>query len=68
MKLSNNVHVYCKSMGKVFRVTHIARTDQEANEFCDRHPDSAVIAVDGSGLVYIAEKYAMTVPSSVLPE
>jgi len=67
MRPSNNVHVYCKSMGKIFRVSHIAKTDEEANSFCEKHKDTAVIAVDESGLVYIAELYQITVKSDVLP-
>jgi hypothetical protein len=68
MKLSNGVKVYCKSVGKVFRVYHIARSDDAANEFCAKHKDCGVIAVDKSGLVYIAELYSLTVKSDVLPD
>ena len=68
MKLSNGVSVYCKSMGKVFRVQHIARTVEECNEFCAKHRDCGLIAEDGNGLLYIAELYALTVKSDVLPD
>jgi len=68
MKLSDGVQVYCKSMGKVFRVTHIAKSDDEANEFMRKNKDTAVIAVDRSGLVYIAELYQMTIKSNTLPD
>ena len=55
MTLSNNIAVYCNSAGEVFRVAHVARTNSEANSFCDDHPNTGVIAEDKSGLVYIAE-------------
>jgi len=71
MKLSNDIHVYVKSMGKIFRVKHIARDVDEANEFCLKrnNRDCGVIAEDRiTGLIFIAEKNAMTVPSDVLPD
>jgi len=68
MKLSNGVKVYCKSMGKVFRVAHIARDTAEANSFCEKHTDCSVIAEDGNGLIYIAETYGLTVKSELLPD
>lgn len=69
MKLNNLLHVYIKSMGKIFPVEHIAKDDDEANEFCRRHKDCGVIAHDEkNGLVFIANLYSLTVPSSVLPE
>jgi hypothetical protein len=56
-------------MGKIFRVSHIAKTTEEANEFCGKHPDTGVIAEDTkSGLIFIAEKYQLTVKSDVLPD
>lgn len=68
MILSNNIHVYCKSMKKIFRVFHIAKTMEEANEFCEKHPDTGIIAEDTKlGLIFIAEKYQLPVKSDVLP-
>jgi len=64
-----NIKLYCKSMGKIFRVTKVALNDQEANDYCTKHKDQGVIAVDNkNGLVYIAEFYSSKVPSSVLPD
>jgi len=54
-------------MGKIFRVSHIAQNYHEANAFMARNKDTAVIAEDESGLVYIAEIYSLTVKSDVLP-
>lgn len=69
MKLSNGLLVYCKSMGKVFRVRHIARDTDEANEFCAKHRDTGAIAeCRQTGLVFIADLYSLTVPSSFLPD
>ena len=62
-----NIQVYCKSMGKIFPVTYIAKTDNEANKYLEKKKDEGVIATDKNGLVYIASYYAVTVPSSVLP-
>ncbi len=68
MDLTDGVKVYCKSMGKVFRVRHIAKSEEEANDFCARHSDCGAIAEDKNGLVYIAELYALTIRSDLLPE
>lgn len=61
-----NLHLYVKSMGKIFPVRHIAKSDEEANEYCANHRDTGVIAEE-AGLIFIADLYALTVPSSVLP-
>jgi len=56
-------------MGKILRVAHIAQTDDEANEFCAKHPDTGVIALDqNNGLVFIAELYQIKIDSKVLPD
>lgn len=69
MNITNNLHIYCKSMGKIFRVTHIATSEEDANNYCAKHADTGVIAVDReAGLVFIAELYSITVPSNVLPD
>ena len=68
MRLSNGIQVYCKSMGKVFRVSHIAKDINEANEFMQKNRDSGIIAEDNSGLIYIAEFYGMTIKSNLLPD
>lgn len=68
MRLTNGVKVYCKSMGKVFRVAHIAKTMDEANQFMENHRDTGMIAEDNNGLIYIAELYEMTIESDLLPD
>jgi len=68
MKISNGIKVYCKSMGKIFRVQHIAKSLDEANTFCKKHPDCGVIAEDKTGLIFIAETYALKINSDVLPD
>ena len=68
MYLTSDVKVYCKSMGKVFRVAHIAKSVDEANKFTENHADTGVIAEDKNGLIYIAEIYSITVKSNLLPD
>jgi UDP-N-acetylglucosamine pyrophosphorylase len=68
MELTNNIHVYCKSMGKLFRVSYIAKTTEDANKFMKNHNDCGVIAEDKNGLIYIAELYSLTVPSGFIPD
>jgi hypothetical protein len=55
-------------MGKVFKVQHIAITNEEANQFCSKHKDTGVIATDQSGLIYIADLCEMTISSDLLPD
>ena len=64
----NTIQIYCKSMGKVFRVREIVTTAEEANAYCQRHTDVGVIANDAkSGLIFLADINGLTVPSSVFP-
>jgi hypothetical protein len=62
-----NLSLYCKSMGKVFKVRHIATTDDDANAYMEKNKDCGVIAVGPNGLVYIADFHQITVPSGGLP-
>ena len=69
MDITNHLSIYCKSMHKIFRIKHIALSTKEANDYCTKHRDTGVVAEDRkSGLVFIAELYSLTVPSSVLPD
>ena len=69
MKITNNLKLYCKSMGKIFRVKFIAKDIEEANRFMLHHPDTGMIAEERkSGLIFIAELYQITVPSNTLPD
>lgn len=68
MKLSNGIQLYVKSMGKVFRVLHIAKSDVEANRFMETHRDTGVIAeCSNTGLIFIAELHQIKVRSDALP-
>lgn len=54
-KSGENLYVY--SMGKRFRVLGIFDTDADANAYCGRHDEAAVIACFGP-FVVVANKYA----------
>jgi hypothetical protein len=65
--MQNELKIYAASMGKIFRVRHIATGVEEANEYCEKHSDTGVIAEDkDKGIIFIADLYAMTKPSSIL--
>ncbi len=68
LKLNNNLSICVASMGKMFRVSAICKTDEEANEFCNKHPDTGVISQDNNGLIYIAELYGRTIKSEIIRE
>ena len=67
-KITNNLSIFCKSMGKIFKIRHIARTDEEANTYCERNSDVGVIVEDNNGLIYIADLYQIKVNSNILPD
>jgi hypothetical protein len=67
--LSNNLHLFVASMGKIFRITDICHTMEEANAIMARHSDRAMIAEDAkAGLIFLAEKYGPKCPSSVIKQ
>lgn len=68
MKLSNGIRLYACSMGKVFRVTHICRSSDEANKVMERTPNTALIAEDNTGLCYLANQYGSLAPSAILED
>ena len=51
------IDLYIKSMGKIFRVLAICKSDDEANEFCRKNNDCGVMA-EQDGLIFIAEFYS----------
>ena len=60
--------IYVKSMGKLFKVRQLCKTDEEANNYCEKHRDTGVIAVDAdSGLIFVADLYQVTIPSNLIP-
>lgn len=69
LKLDNPEMVACvASMGKMFKVTAICKSDEEANIICRKNPDTGVIATDCNGLVYIAELYGHTIKSQIIKD
>ena len=67
LKLNNPaMTVYVASMGKMFKVSAICKTDEEANEVCRKNADVGVIAQDCNGLIYIANLYGLTIKSSLI--
>ena len=61
-----DLKLYCKSMGKLFRVRAICRSDDEANEVCRKDDHAAVIAQSSGGLIFLADKYETRVSSDVV--
>lgn len=68
LTLTDGMKLYIKSMGKVFRVFAICDSDEEANAYCARHSDAAVVAVDHLGRVYLAEQYGALCPSELIKD
>ena len=69
MDMQKELSLYAKSMGRIFRVRHVALSDADANNYCSRHPSTGVIACDThTGIVYIADLNAIPVSSELLPE
>lgn len=55
MKLSNSfLHLYIECDGKLFKVVHIAKTIDEANDYCRVNLGCGVIDQNDSG-IFIAE-------------
>ena len=55
--------IYCRSMGKIFEIRAICATVDEANDYCAKHPATAVIAEMSTTEIIIADVYGHTVPS-----
>ena len=69
LKLNNPaMGVYVKSMGRLYKVTAICKTDEEANAILAKNKNQAVMACDCNGLVYLAEKYSAICPSDVIKD
>lgn len=66
--LENNITLYAASMGKIFRVRWICRTDDEANTVMERNPGVGLIAQDQNGLLYMAELYGPVCPSAIMED
>jgi len=70
LKFNNeHMHLYMKSMGKLFKVTAICLDAEEANKIMARHREMALIGIDKvHGLHYLAEQYAAICPSNVIKD
>ena len=64
---SDKQRIYMASMGKIFRVTHICETIEEANDESRKNSGRiGVIATDNAGRHYLAELYGSIAPSAIL--
>lgn len=54
--MTENLHLYIRSMGKWFQVTALFPDDDQANEWMAKNRDHGVIAVH-NGMVFIANLY-----------
>lgn len=67
LKFNNpQMQLYMASMGKIFRVTAVCKTIEEANAIMERDRDQALIAEDCNGFCYLAEQYGHVAPSAIL--
>lgn len=55
MKLENHMQLLIASMGKLYNVTHICNSVEEANQIMSETPDTSCITEDEQGRVYLAE-------------
>jgi len=55
MKLQNNMQLVIASMGKLYKVTHICNSVQEANQIMSATPDTSCMTEDDNGRIYLAE-------------
>lgn len=62
------IDLYCASMGKIFRVTHVCRDADEANRVMEKNDRVTLIAEDKAGLCYLAEKYGAVCPSAIMAD
>lgn len=65
-RLQNGIGLYCISMGKIFRVTHVLPSTEAANKAMKQDKSIALIAEDNNGLCYLAEQYGAVCPSAIL--
>ena len=66
MKLTNHLTFFCLSMGKVFEVTDVCNTADEANKIMERNSNTALIAEDDKGHFYLACQYGAKCPSDLI--
>ena len=69
LKFDNaDMRLYMASMGKLFRVTAVCHTTEQANGIMARDRSQVVIAEDCNGLIYLAEQYGAKCPSTLLDD
>jgi hypothetical protein len=69
LKFDNpQMSLYIKSMGKLFRVTSICHSADEANRVMATDRKQTLIACDSSGLHYLAHQYGAVCPSALLDD
>lgn len=65
---TNPIGLYAASMRKIFRVTHVCDTMEEANEECRRNPGIGLIMQDEAGRHYLADLYGSVCPSAIMAD
>ena len=68
LQLENSIGLYAASMGKLFRVTHICDTAEQANAIMQRRSDIGLISQDKAGHLFLAELYGSVCPSAILED
>lgn len=58
MKLTNGFMMYVQAFGKLYKVLSVCKSIEEANDFCSKHPEGAVICESNNDLVIVAEREA----------
>lgn len=59
---SNDVRLYCTSMGKIHTVSHMAWSGSEAVSYAKKHPTEVEVSEE-FGKTFFAEQYGLTTPS-----
>jgi hypothetical protein len=68
LNLTNDIGLYAASMGKIFRVTHICDTIEEANAIMEKNRDIGLISQDKRGHLFLAELYGSVCPSVIMED
>ena len=62
------MRMYMCAMGKVFRVTHICDSTEDANRTMETNKDTALIAEDRAGRCFLALQYGHVAPSAIMED
>jgi hypothetical protein len=63
-----HLRMYMCSMGKIFRVTHICDSTEDANRTMETNKDTALIAEDRAGRCFLALQYGSIAPSAIMDD